>query len=35
MERLHFLGLVVDGTGVLGAEAGMDFRVLKWKVVVA
>ena len=34
MKRRCFLGSIVDGTGVLGAEAGMDFLVFKGEVVV-
>lgn len=34
-ERLHFLGLVVDGAGVLGAEVGVKSCVFEWKIVVA
>ena len=34
-ERCCFLGSIVDGTGVLGAEAGVDFCMLEWKVMEA
>ena len=32
-KRHHFLGSIVDGTGVLGAEAGVDFCMFEWEVI--
>ena len=33
MKRRHFLGLIVDGAGVLGAEAGVDPHMFKREIV--